>query len=445
MGGSQSKEETFLQQERRTWQETRLNFNAIVRQTDLPKIDKFGPNLRLCSVGNYMYGVKYFHYFVTDNTWTIEFGGGELRSAIVTIHSMPKVRAYEVMKLKNTEDVRARMKQLVGLTSYSMMLRNCEHVSKYICTGTWASAQTTQSSGIFFYLFKALSKASDIEKRMNVLPRELKPKLEVKTIYPGMQPVIRYHKSLEYLTQNNNDHVNILVLGKTGVGKSRVVNLLFNKSACASEQSAASITRSVQIVQGSSFLDRHAGVATKKTINVFDTVGLLDTKLSTTEVFQLTKRYLRSQVLYLDAIILVVQNPQFSRVSEAEEMKRYLSWLVPDESHIQDFTLVSVIVTFSENIRENPPKIEKCKTQIETALGLNFDDGNYFANEEKNGVNSVFAPMCQFVGLGEDETANTIEGELARIKLTVFRHREFTKAKNPRRLRIEPQKTCTIL
>ena len=112
-------------------------------KSQFSKLDNFGETLYLCYQDRETYTIKYQHWFVTDRKWTIEFGGGEHIDASVSVHDNPKQNYVDSKEFSYTNEVRIRMEKVCGATNYSLALRNCEHVARYIFCGHWASFQMT--------------------------------------------------------------------------------------------------------------------------------------------------------------------------------------------------------------------------------------------------------------------------------------------------------------
>ena len=111
-----------------------LEYSQKLRDTQLALINKFGRDLQLCHFERDYNGwglLQYQHWFVTDGTWTIEFGGGEIENANVQIHSNRLPTGYFIEKrFEMTLEVKERMRKVCGATNYSLALRNCEHVAR---------------------------------------------------------------------------------------------------------------------------------------------------------------------------------------------------------------------------------------------------------------------------------------------------------------------------
>ena len=111
------------------------------RQEQLPLLDQFKNGLKLCYIKNILYGIEYEHWFITDGDTqndgkilVLEFGGGDITGNTVEVH-YKTVRDYIIDEDFNmNEEIKARMKKVLGATNYSLALRNCEHVARYTYT-----------------------------------------------------------------------------------------------------------------------------------------------------------------------------------------------------------------------------------------------------------------------------------------------------------------------
>ena len=140
MGGSVSIEvgkifsQTFshiVDEEKVNWvRQHELIYNHELRKEQLALLPKFREELKTCYRNNYMFGVVYQHWYVTDGTWVMEFGGGELSNASIVVHCIPKTKGIIEETFVKSLDVVERMKKLCGATNYSLALRNCEHAAR---------------------------------------------------------------------------------------------------------------------------------------------------------------------------------------------------------------------------------------------------------------------------------------------------------------------------
>ena len=124
-----------------------------------------------------------------------------------------------------------RMKRVVGATNYSVALRNCEHVARYIQTGSWFSFQISEKGSLRKIFFKDMAASTKI---INKLPEELKDKsAELIVIYDEIESggdMILQVMPKAALTLDDDLAYNIRFLGPTGSGKSSLINLLCNRN-----------------------------------------------------------------------------------------------------------------------------------------------------------------------------------------------------------------------
>ena len=121
------------------------------------------------------FGITYYHYFVTDWEITMEFGGGETDGDNrVTIHNNRVAKSLDqetVSRFTVDDAVRDRMRQVLGASNYSMCLRNCEHIARYIAHGHWYCSQMTDQNGLHKIFVRYML---DKHKRLNnITPKEL--------------------------------------------------------------------------------------------------------------------------------------------------------------------------------------------------------------------------------------------------------------------------------
>ena len=107
-----------------------LIYNNDLRNDQLALLPNFGQQLRLCYKKNTLYGIRYQHWYVTDNKYVIEFGGGEIDDNNILVHCNPKTKGIVDSRFKMTDEIMERMKKLCGATNYSLALRNCEHAAR---------------------------------------------------------------------------------------------------------------------------------------------------------------------------------------------------------------------------------------------------------------------------------------------------------------------------
>ena len=100
---------TLVENERNSWiKPHKIEYDPAQRKIQIELLEKFEKTLHLKRKSSYLYGVTYHHFWITDDTWIMEFGGGvsadlskiEIRSArspsdSVTEASFTMDRYYE--------------------------------------------------------------------------------------------------------------------------------------------------------------------------------------------------------------------------------------------------------------------------------------------------------------------------------------------------------------
>ena len=128
MGGTFAK---IVNEEKVNWvRQHELTYNQELRKQQLALLQNFGWELKTCYRTNSMFGIEYQHWYVTDGTWVMEFGGGELSNNNIIVHCNPKTNGIIADTFVKSPDVLERMKKLCGATNYSLALRNCEHAAR---------------------------------------------------------------------------------------------------------------------------------------------------------------------------------------------------------------------------------------------------------------------------------------------------------------------------
>ena len=260
----------------------KLNYDVRLRQEQIPLIDRFGPKLLLCFNKISKYGIEYEHWWVSDRKWVIEFGGGEVSNCNVIVHCNPKANFLIDREFDKTPEVEERMLKVCGATNYSLALRNCEHVARFISYGSWQCFQMIGDGILKKTFFDYMSSHTKV---INTFPEELRPEEMIREpLYPpaDVRLSIEWKGMKEALTTADNDAWNIVVLGPTGSGKSTIINNLFNETVCQTGDSAESVTRQVLFHNGSNkftwnVYDQDVVGGRRsyrhKRVNVIDTIG----------------------------------------------------------------------------------------------------------------------------------------------------------------------------
>lgn len=201
------------------------------------------------TLGYHDSGLEQKEWFITDKESTIEFREVNKTQKALIIHKLPLTNCIIESEFVCNDRVLERMKEVLGCTNFSFALRNSEHVSRYIYSGTWFSFQ--MASGNLREKF-CRDMSPDVKALVNKPPTELQ-KMEVKTkeLYPEiMSEYVKFEKQIDVLSDKGGESFNIVLLGITGSGKSSLINHLFNEVVAKSGATPSSVTRNVNFFQG---------------------------------------------------------------------------------------------------------------------------------------------------------------------------------------------------
>eukprot|EP00937_MAST-01D_sp_MAST-1D-sp2_P000731 g731.t1 len=278
----------WLMREEMSWAiDHRLTYNLQARELMLPRIARFGPALQLAKVVVKEGRTSYLHYLITDGTWTLEFGRGEVAGAFVCVHDRVSEYAgigqqrYDVeASFSNSDFVRARMRQVCGASSYSLSLRNCEHVARYVHCGRWVSLQCLHYGMITKQFMRNRMRLAT--RRINVCPTNLRVRAPREPLWPGVRPFVCVDDA-DALTlpafRDQADAFNVVVVGAERAGKSTIVNQFCNREL------------------------RH--------VNILDTYPLIPQEssaavgMAASDVIELIRQQVKLNMAHVDRVVLV--------------------------------------------------------------------------------------------------------------------------------------------
>jgi hypothetical protein len=255
----------LLDAEKKSWADPhKLNYDDRLRNRQLTLLTNFGSRLKLCFRIQRMFGYEYQHWWITDDNWIIEFGGGNVLDCSAIVHCNPRTDYQIKDEFERTREVMQRMRAVCGTTDYSLALRNCEHMARYIQCGAWICFQMVGNGPLERCFF-------------NKFPDELKPdEMSREPLYPGAPTnanTIRFRKTEDALTKSDGKAYTVVVLGPTGCGKSHLINNAFNRNVCEAAASAHSVNREVKFYQGEYSWANIEG-AYVRSVNIIDTIGI---------------------------------------------------------------------------------------------------------------------------------------------------------------------------
>ena len=270
MGASMSE---LAEKEKESWVLPHtLDIEYDLRDEQLKLIENFGSRLQLRYQEREMFGVKYRHFWITDERWILEWGGGDILRPKILVHCNDPHRSGVIeARFQKTREVEERMKQLCGATNYSLALRNCEHAARYVHVGSWLCFQMVGEGILKRQFFEWMSAKT---KLINIAPQELQRRDDSLLSKGRESKISKVSKGLEYhlepiyvdkddiqirskfvstgcvLDATQKQKYTVLFLGPTGSGKSRAINLLFNQEVAKSKASSRSITKEIHFYNG---------------------------------------------------------------------------------------------------------------------------------------------------------------------------------------------------
>jgi len=234
---------------------------------------------------------------------------------------------YDILeRFSLEEEVKNRLGQVCGSTSYSIVLRNSEHFARYIYCGRWVSTQMLPGERIYEQFIKQMPQRAKAFIN-TTLPCELETVQIIKPVYTHQKAFIEYkgkssNSHTTHTALSREDAFNIAILGPTGCGKSHLINLLFNKTVCKSASQAESVTQHVTIYSGFACVYKEP-----RLVNVIDTVGFCDTKLTPKEVERMIRQSIHNNFIHLDKIVIVcsgrIENGHKAAIQQFMDWFRY--------------------------------------------------------------------------------------------------------------------------
>ena len=164
MGNFFSYASKLVDAEKTSWAKNHsLETNPSLAALQIDMLTGLKQKLHICYKKNAMLNlVEYQHWFITDGAIVIEFGGGDVLENTVLVHKNPKQDYIIDDSFYLTTEIKKRMKQVCGMTNYSLALRNCEHVARYIQSGAWVSFQMSETGPLRDIFFNEMSQKTKI-------------------------------------------------------------------------------------------------------------------------------------------------------------------------------------------------------------------------------------------------------------------------------------------
>jgi GTP-binding protein EngB required for normal cell division len=257
----------------------------------------------------------------------------------------------------------------IGFRGYSLMLRNCEHISNYIMTGRWISEQVYNFKNLLDIINK-----TEYKRLINTPPYGLKGDIyDVRE--EKIQSVSRFTLKTDSFTEPPGliDMKTVLLIGPTGSGKSRIIESLFDLSGL-STTSLNSVTSDVIFYSGNYSTDKNHN----NLICVIDTVGLCDSTLSHVDVTSLLVN--RIHRCKIDLVLLCLSSSARLSGPEREAIDRLMSYL-------QD---ADVRIVFTKCDQVSEADLLKIKSEVKLIYPSHYERTVVVENGFESFVDKVF-------------------------------------------------------
>ena len=228
-----------------------------------------------------------------------------------------------------SQDIRNRVHHVLGMSNYSLCLRNSEHVANYIFRGRWVSSQMDSNLYGILKIFRPYMMPNEIGQ-VNAFPSSIRPHIFDNKANKNLYSFLKgsYIASrFDYYLDCNEDTYNVLVVGPAGAGKSHLINVFFNKQICETKVSHHSVTREVYFIRGKgNIYDFERDQYGDRNIVVTDTIGLCDTEWNDTHIINLIKSRVSANFKKIDAVIIVFSKDRLLPV-QVTNIKKFLNGL----------------------------------------------------------------------------------------------------------------------
>ena len=382
----------LIEREKSSWKRDHKLIIKEKRSNEMKKdIEKFTGKLKMCShsVNRYGFDERIWMIANEDENWAVSFREEEEREGefIVKIHKIDTNKTkFDVKEtFESDEEIRRRIENVLGATNYSVLLRNSEHIAWYIFTNIWASFQVGQEISI---LKEILQPPKDVEKFINEIPEDFRKK---DSSEDPMFPTLDIEGGFILNPQNGvlqekvTNKLRILFLGPIGVGKSTIINHLYNRDICpVGENSARRTTNRVHPSHGI-FIDKNCknckNNATR--INFFDTIGLCDGELTDSENVDFVKTALKRYDLQdLDKVVVVVDVHNADNTKE-EALQNWLYALKYHEHKNRFVFILSQCDRYKMKEEDKKDSLDKQLTRITNSNMPESDSKIYISDFDK--------------------------------------------------------------
>ena len=260
---------------------------------------------------------SYFIQIALDGVcWVLRFAAPQDLKSRGRVILETTQRQYEGITVEKsfpaTAETLKRLNNVLSATNFSYVLRNSEHLARYIVEGYWHSLQLKRD-GEMRELFAPILGPEHL-RLVASLPSDLLAKeapVDFTPLFDNFE-MINYNRfvSVEDF-KLKDDAYNILIVGPTGTGKSTLTNIFFNaRVSKTADRKAVSVTRTFQVVDGTYKCEDNRCINVK----VVDTMGLCDLFVEDKEAVQLLTGPILTEHSKIDKVVIVLSETPITEV-----------------------------------------------------------------------------------------------------------------------------------
>lgn len=417
MGGSQISK--VVKEEQTSWQNHKLTFNKNYNKETTTILDGFAHSVTAVEIAytsNMMLGLAYKHYYVTLVTarkhYYVEFQGTLNSDALVVLRNErfgEGIRQDCIDAAVDVGNILLRVRFILGMNNYSLVLRNCEHVANYVMYGAWYSSQAIAKNlgNPFAYYCAQCNLATALVNSApdgfyevgggseeHMLP--LMARMKEGTYH------ITYESADRTGSKITRDTFVAVFLGATGSGKSNLINWVFNNRVADSKRSVTSVSVEVIFYYG-----RFSGLGmSNRPICLVDTIGFGDTKIPERDLINLLSSKISLNCKHFNKVIVVGANRvDPHHMSNLKDVMKSVGCQGHQAVHLAltYYEGQSVLARsqacaealarpdISENFCESNAKVDSAKGpyEVKRADCFGFPDKNVLRFYNQDGINAV--------------------------------------------------------
>jgi hypothetical protein len=335
---------------------------------------------------------KYQHWFLMnhDHSVIFEFGGPTID------HHSARVRLFEVDEHHYKEnqqkidyivhdakhikpEMKNRMRLVLGMSRYSLALRNCEHVANFVFNGLWRSYQMN-ADGFLATIFRNYIMGKDLIYS-NKSPIDIAAQKSIDTVpkydFQIGKEIFDFSCCSKFPENFPDDTYKILFLGIGNCQKSNVINALFNKNISWDfvgstenlEEISMPTNKDVYFLRGTVVLRKMP--ETKRNLLLINTFSLpLAKQVHYRSELSILKNQLKSyknQIKDLNFVCIVFNVDEAIQYTDSQilEIKNILKWLKYYENPSRYLFIGNSLISSSKPNQEIVKiKFETLKDQV---------------------------------------------------------------------------------